>query len=250
MIRVQNLSFSASGKSILSNVNLAIPKGGVTALVGPNGAGKSTLLGLIARLKPFQFGEITVDDLTVGRCDDRELALRLSILTQDNTIGARLTVKDLVGFGRYPHHLGRPNAEDFLAIDESIKQFDLGDLAGRYLDDLSGGQRQRAFIAMTFAQDTDYVLLDEPLNNLDIAASRHLMPLLRELASEHDKTIVVVLHDLNYAARYSDNMIMMRGGHIFAQGVPQEVLTRQNLFEVFNTDAEIRDFDGRPLIVV
>ncbi|MCH2250259.1 MAG: ATP-binding cassette domain-containing protein [Cognatishimia sp.] len=250
MIRVQNTSYAVSGTTILSDINLEITQGVATALVGPNGAGKSTLLSLIARLNKAQSGQITVDDLTIGDCDDRDLALRLSILTQDNTMGTRLTVRDLVSFGRYPHHRGRATADDLDTIEAAISRFDLTDLSDRYLDDLSGGQKQRAFIAMTFAQDTDYILLDEPLNNLDIAASRHLMPLLRDLCADQGKTIIVVLHDLNYAARYADQLVMMRDGQVVAQGTPQEVLTAQNVSDVFQTEADVRIIDGHPMVIV
>ena len=145
MIRVQNTSYAVSGTTILSDINLEITQGVVTALVGPNGAGKSTLLSLIARINKAQSGQITVDDLTIGDCDDRDLALRLSILTQDNTMGARLTVRDLVSFGRYPHHRGRATADDLATIETAIDRFDLTELADRYLDDLSGGQKTTRF---------------------------------------------------------------------------------------------------------
>lgn len=197
MIRIEAVSHQIDGTQILSDVSLEIPKGGVSALVGPNGAGKSTLLSLIARLQKLQTGQIHVEDLNVAHCPSNALARRLSILPQSDDIASRLTVQELIGFGRYPYHKGRPQLEDLDKVEEALAAFQLTGLRTRQLDTLSGGQRQRALIAMTYAQDTDYLLLDEPLNNLDIAASRVLMQQLRILAAEKGRTIVIVLHDLN-----------------------------------------------------
>lgn len=250
MIAIKNLSHSYGTAPILTDITVDIPRGGVTALVGANGAGKSTLLSLIARLIPIQSGSITVDDLTVGECASDVLARKLSILPQTSEIATQLTVQELVSFGRYPHHKGQPRAQDTEIVAKSIADFDLTDLAHRALDTLSGGQRQRAQIAMAYAQDTDLLLLDEPLNNLDIAASRSLMQLLRRMAKDHDRTIVTVLHDINYASAYSDHMITMRAGRIHSFGAPADIVTPGMLQQVFDTNAEVQMLNGRPIVCV
>lgn len=250
MIQVQSVSFHHGSKPILQDITLTLPKGGITALVGANGAGKSTLLSLIARLTKLQSGRIFVDDLEIGKCPTDALAKRLAILPQSSDIAPRLTVRDLIGFGRFPHHKGRVTPQDRAKVEEAIATFALEDLADRQLDTLSGGQRQRAQVAMTFAQDTDYLLLDEPLNNLDLAASRALMQTLGRLAQVHGKTIVVVLHDLNFASRYADHIVALAGGQIRAEGRPAEVISPAFLEHVFATRAAVQMVDGQPLVVV
>lgn len=225
MISIRGVSHRYGDKVILENVDLNIAPGGVTALVGANGAGKSTLLNLVARLMPLQRGRITVDGLDVGKVPGRDLARKLAILPQTQEVAPRLTVTELVGFGRYPHHHGRPRPEDRAMIDRAIETLGLTAIATRPLDSLSGGQRQRAFVAMIFAQDTEYVLLDEPLNNLDIAASRSLLKVLRMLAEAHGRTVVIVLHDMNYASAYADQMVTMIDGRISKCGSPREILS-------------------------
>ncbi len=250
MITVTGVGYKIGKTTILEDINLTIPKGGVTALIGPNGAGKSSLLGLIARLTTLQMGRITVDDLGVGACANDVLARKLAILPQTNEVAPLLTVRELVSFGRYPHHKGRPTARDDEMIDQALQRFDLKDFADRRLDTLSGGQRQRAQVAMTFAQDTDYILLDEPLNNLDIAASRALMKELRDLAENHGRTIVIVLHDINYAAAYADLIVAMKNGKISATGAPDQVVTQGLLEDVFETSPKVHRIEGKVLVEV
>jgi iron complex transport system ATP-binding protein len=163
---------------VVDGVTLSLPKGGITSIIGPNGAGKSTLLSMVSRLMSMDKGSVSVDGLDVTRTPSDVLARRLSILRQENHMTARLTVHDLVSFGRYPHSRGRLTAEDKVHIDQAISYLNLGDLSHRFLDELSGGQRQRAFVAMVLCQDTDYVLLDEPLNNLDMKHAMAMMKLL------------------------------------------------------------------------
>lgn len=250
MIEVQDLSYRIGTARILDNVSLSLPRGGILALIGPNGAGKSTLLSLMARLLPLQQGRITVDDLEIGRCDDRDLARRLAILPQSVQAASRLTVRDLVGFGRYPYHRGRPGATDRQLVEEGLALFDLLPLAERGLDTLSGGQRQRAFVAMTYVQDTDYLLLDEPLNNLDLAASRALMARLRDLADRKGRTIVIVLHDINFASAYADRVLVLKGGRLVADGPPEAVISSALIETVFETDARLHLVEGRPVVLV
>lgn len=250
MIDIRNVSYQIAGQTILRDVSLQLDKGGVVALIGPNGAGKSTLLSLVARMLPLQSGAITVDDLRVGEAADNALARVLAILPQDLTVASRLTVRDLVGFGRYPYHRGRPSLEDRDLIEAALTLFDLSELADRQLETLSGGQRQRAFVAMAYAQDTDYLLLDEPLNNLDIAASRALMAVLREMAIKRGRTVVIVLHDINYAAAYADRIIALKDGEVVADGAPGTVVNEMLLRDVFQTQADVRTLDGRPIVLV
>ena len=250
MIEVQNLSHDIHCAPILRDISVTVPKGGVVALVGPNGAGKSTLLSLMARLIPRQQGRITVDELVVGESDDKDLARRLAILPQTVHAASRLTVRDLVGFGRYPYHRGRPTSDDRAMVEDGMRLFDLLPLAERSLDTLSGGQRQRAFVAMTYVQDTDYLLLDEPLNNLDLAASRALMARLRDLADNKDRTVIIVLHDINFATAYADRVLVMKEGRLCADGAPQDVITETLIQSVFETDAPLRTVEGRPVVMV
>lgn len=167
-----------------------------------------------------------------------------------NELAPRLTVRELVSFGRYPHHKGQPDPADHTKVSEAIALFDMDALADCPLDTLSGGQRQRAQVAMTYAQDTEYLLLDEPLNNLDIAASRALMQLLRELAHSHGRSILVVLHDLNYAAAYADHIVAMAAGRIVRAGPPVEIVTADMVREVFATDAEVHRVGDRTFVQV
>ncbi|MGQ4273797.1 iron ABC transporter ATP-binding protein [Terrihabitans sp. B22-R8] len=247
MIRIENVSLTRRTTRILDGISLDIPKGGVTALVGPNGAGKSTLLSLIARLQPLQTGRITVNNLPVDTTPGRELARTLAILRQDPGVAGRLRVRELVAFGRFPHNRGRATDNDRALTRAAIERFDLTGLADRFIDTLSGGQRQRALVAMAFCQETDYLLLDEPLNNLDMFYARDLMRGLRRAADEDRRTIIVVLHDINHAAHHSDRIIGMRDGRVVADGAPAEILTTGQLAKIFGYDMRVEMIDGRPV---
>ena len=250
MIRIENLHHQIDGQPILKGIDLTIPAQGVTALIGPNGAGKSTLLSLIARLIKRQTGHIDIAGHKVGEVSDRQLAQTLAVMAQTNHISARLRVADLVGFGRYPWHRGRPGSEDHAHVERALDRFNLTNLRHRFLDEISGGQRQRAFVAMAVAQDTPYLMLDEPLNNLDIAAARDLMRLVRSLADEDGRTVVIVLHDINYATAFADRLVVLADGQVVAQGTPQEVVTPALIRDVFGTDAEVMHKNGTPVVLV
>jgi len=197
VIEINHVSKSYADRLVVDDVSLSLEPGGVTSIIGSNGAGKSTLLALISRLAKPDSGSIRVGGLDVGKTKGEVLAKKLSILRQENTLSARLRVRELVAFGRYPHSKGRLTQADKLHIDKALTYLDLEDLADRFLDELSGGQRQRAFVAMVICQDTDYVLLDEPLNNLDMKHAVAMMKLLRRASDELGKTIITVLHDIN-----------------------------------------------------
>lgn len=249
MIQICNVSHTIGSQTILRDINLDIPQGGITALIGPNGAGKSTLLSLMARLQPLHAGNISYNGKDVAATPTAELARTLAILTQEHGVISRISVRDLLMFGRYPYHQGRPTEEDKAVVENVLAQFQLEPIAKRYLTELSGGQRQRAMIAMVFCQSTDYVLLDEPLNNLDMYYARSLMQLLRRLTREYRRTTVVVLHDINQAAAYADFVVAMKNGEVMLQGPPHAVFTPENIKLLFDVDAQVLDYEGRKLIV-
>lgn len=239
MIEIRDVSKDYGGKLVVDGVTLSLPAGGIVSVIGPNGAGKSTLLSMISRLMPMSAGSVTVDGMDVTKTPSDVLAKRLSVLRQDNQLMAKLTVRDLVAFGRFPHSRGRITAEDDRHIRQALEFLDLEALSHRFLDELSGGQRQRAFVAMVLCQDTDYVLLDEPLNNLDMKHAAGMMRLLRRAADELGKTVVVVLHDINFASCYSDHIVAMRDGRVAAQGAPEEIMESGIIRTIFGIDVSI-----------
>lgn len=241
MITLENVHKIYGSDTSVGPVTLDIPAHGVTALVGPNGAGKSTLLTMIGRLLKMDEGTITVGGMDVSSAKSADLATVLSILRQENHFITRLTVRQLVAFGRFPYNKGRTTVADEEIIDRYIRFFELEELEDRYLDELSGGQRQRAYVAMVLTQETEYVLLDEPLNNLDIAHSVQMMRMLRCAADEFGRTIVVVLHDLNFAAQYADCICAVKNGQVFAQGSVDEVMVDSTLSELFGTPITVID---------
>lgn len=244
MIEFANVTKDYLDQRVLGPVSGTIAEGGITSLVGPNGAGKSTLLTIIGRLLQPSSGEISVGGLDVHATKSDVLAKKLSILRQENHFTARLTVRDLVGFGRFPYSKGRLGPEDHVRIDEAIAFLNLEDLQGRFLDELSGGQKQRAYVAMVLAQDTDYVLLDEPLNNLDMKHSVLMMRQLRRAADELGKTIVLIIHDINFAAAYSDRIVALRDGQIAAAGTVEEIMQDDVLTRIFDTPCSVHRIGG------
>ncbi len=247
MIEISNLNYSINNNPILKDITTNLPNGKLTALVGTNGAGKSTLLSLIARLQTIQSGQIRVGGLDVSTTPTNKLAKTLAILTQNNVIHNRLTIRDLVAFGRFPHHKGRPTAEDKRKVEEALEQFELTEIATRFLDELSGGQAQKAFVGMTYCQDTDYLLLDEPLNNLDMASSRALMKNLKYLCEEKGKTIVVVLHEINYAAIYADWIVGLKRGHVVASGSGRDIVTTEHLQSIFEIHIDVEKIGNKTI---
>lgn len=249
MIEVRDAVKAYRDVRVVDGVDLVLAPGGLTSVIGPNGAGKSTLLSMMGRLLGMDGGVVTVDGMDVHRTRSDVLARRLAMLRQENHVTARLTVRDLVTFGRYPHSRGRPTAQDERHVEEALAFLELGPLADRFLDELSGGQRQRAFVATVLCQDTDYVLLDEPLNNLDLRHALAMMRLLRRAADELGRTVVVVLHDVNVAARYSDRVVAMRDGVVAVQGTPEEVVRPDVLAAVYDVELEVHTIGGRPVVV-
>ncbi|MFD5867074.1 ABC transporter ATP-binding protein [Corynebacterium sp. NPDC060344] len=241
MITLTNVAKHYNDEVSIGPVDLEIPAGGVTALVGPNGAGKSTLLTMIGRLVGMDEGSIEVAGYDVTSTKSADLAKIVSILRQENHFVTRLTVRQLVGFGRFPYSKGRITPEDEKIISRSIDFLGLSELEGRYLDELSGGQRQRAYVAMVLAQDTDYILLDEPLNNLDMRHSVQMMQHLHRAATELGRTVVIVLHDINFAGHYADRICAAKNGRIVHFGTPEEIMRDDILSDVFDTPVEVVD---------
>ncbi|HLR95641.1 MAG TPA: ATP-binding cassette domain-containing protein [Jiangellaceae bacterium] len=241
MIGLTDVAKNYSDEVAIGPVDLSIPAGGITALVGPNGAGKSTLLTMIGRLLGMDQGAIEVAGYDLASTRSKDLAKVISVLRQENHFITRLTVRQLVGFGRFPHSKGRLNQTDEAMISQAIDFLELAELENRYLDQLSGGQRQRAYVAMVLAQDTEYVLLDEPLNNLDMRHSVQMMQHLARAANDLSKTIVIVLHDINFAGHYADRICAVKDGQVVRFGPPCDIMTNVVLTDVFDTQVEVVD---------
>jgi iron complex transport system ATP-binding protein len=240
-LTTRKLTLSYDKNSVIGSLDLAIPTGQITALVGPNGCGKSTLLRGLARLLKPQSGTVYLDGKAIAQLPTKEVAKRLSILPQNPTAPEGLTVRELIAQGRYPHQTWRQqwSQEDERMLKQAIAMTNLVPLAERPLDTLSGGQRQRAWIAMTLAQNTDILLLDEPTTFLDLAHQIEVLDLLDDLNCNYGRTIVMVLHDLNLACRYASNLIALRNGQVFAQGSVKQVMTETMLKEVFGLESLI-----------
>ncbi|QEM82729.1 ABC transporter ATP-binding protein [Halomonas binhaiensis] len=252
-LRGEHLSAGYESRRVLDGVDLAIPEGKLTVLLGPNGSGKSTLLKTLARTLKPSAGRVLLDGEDIHRSSTREVAQRLGILPQGPSAPEGLTVRQLVTMGRFPHQrLWRQNrSEDERAVEEAMAFTHVTEFAERSIDALSGGQRQRCWIAMVLAQDTDLILLDEPTTFLDLKVQVDLLELLTRLAHERGRTLLLVLHDLNLAAAYADELVMMRDGRILECGSPEDVFTSDNLKKVFELDASvIRDPHSGSLVCV
>ena len=248
-MNIRKLTKRYDGKAVVDGVSFTIPKGKVTSLIGPNGAGKSTVMGMISRLIARDEGMVDFEGKEMKQWKSRELSKRLAILTQHNNVQMKLTVRELVAFGRVPYSGNRLTAEDEGIIDNAISYMELEEFEQRFIDELSGGQRQRVYIAMVIAQDTDYVLLDEPTNNLDIYHASNMMKMARRLCDELGKTVILVLHELNYAAFYSDYICAFANGRIEKFGTVKEVMQKDVLGKIYNVDFEIMEIQGKPLSI-
>ena len=248
-MNVVDLMKNYGDKTVVNEVSFEVPKGKVLSLIGPNGAGKSTVMGMISRLIAKDAGVIQFEDEDLSKWKSKELAKRLAILTQHNHVQMKLTVRELVAFGRFPYSGNRLTLEDHKMIDKAIAYMELEAFADRYIDELSGGQRQRAYIAMVIAQDTDYVLLDEPTNNLDIYHATNLMRIARRLCDELGKTVILVSHEINYAAFYSDYICAFKDGKIAKFGTVEEVINKDTLSRIYMVDFEIMNIGGKPLTI-
>lgn len=240
-LHVKDVSVGYGERTVLDTLNVDIKRGTVTSIVGPNGCGKSTLLRTMSRLLNPTKGEIVLDGKSIHDIPTRKLATQLGLLPQTPIAPDGIVVADLVGRGRTPHQgiLGRWSQQDYDIVAEALETTGISDLAERSIDELSGGQRQRVWIAMALAQRTETLLLDEPTTYLDVKHQLDVLDLLTELNRDRGTTIVMVLHDLNLAARYSDELVAVSGGKVFAHGHPREVITKENVKSVFGIDSVI-----------
>lgn len=249
MISAKNIMKKYSNKTVVDNVSVNIEKGKITSFIGPNGAGKSTVLSIITRLMDKDNGEVIIDGKNIEKWDKKELSKKISILKQSNNINLKLTIRELVSFGRFPHSEGNLNSEDNKHIDEAIEYMKLKDIENKYIDELSGGQRQRAYIAMVIAQNTEYIFLDEPLNNLDMKHSVEMMKVLRNLCDELGKTVVLVMHDINYTSCYSDYIVALKDGKIASFGTVEEIMKKDVLEKIYEMEFDIREINGEKICI-
>ena len=234
---------------ILEDISLSIPPGQFTAFIGPNGAGKSTLLSIMSRLLEKDQGLLTIKGKEIEAWNSQELAKELTILKQKINYQAKLTVEELVSFGRFPYSRDRLTQEDHQKIEQALTYLDILDLRDRMIDTLSGGQLQRVFIAMVLAQDTELILLDEPLNNLDMKQSTSMMRILRSLVNDLGKTIVIVIHDINTASLYVDHIVAFKDGKVFAQGTTTEMMQASILNPLFEVEVTLSEIDGKTICI-
>ncbi|MEK5059611.1 ABC transporter ATP-binding protein [Paenibacillus shunpengii] len=240
-LETTGLSIAYEDRLIVEDLNIQIPQGKITALVGANGSGKSTILKTMARLMQPKAGQVLLDGKSIHKQSTREVAKQLAILPQNPTAPEGLTVTELVSYGRFPYQkgFGSLKEEDKKMVEWAIEATGLNEFHDRPIDQLSGGQRQRAWIAMALAQDTDILFLDEPTTFLDMAHQLEVLQLLEELNISSQRTIVMVVHDLNHATRYAHHMIAIKQGKAAAIGSPQEVMTSDVMREVFGIEADI-----------
>lgn len=248
MIEINKITMAYQRQEVIHELSLQLPEKGVTSLIGANGAGKSTLLSGIGRLQTLVSGSINIDGEDITAINKEILAKKIAILKQEPMMAMRLKVFELVLLGRYPHSKGRHSQQDYERVQKVLEQLDLMPLANKYLDELSGGQRQRAFIAMVLVQDTKYILLDEPIAALDMRYSRDMMRYLTNLARLEDKSIIIVIHDLNFALGYSDYIVGMQAGEVRYQGTVDEMATSANLSQLYQCEIKVHEVDGRKIV--
>lgn len=240
MILINKLEKSYNGKKVLDiDKFLYLPNNKFISIIGPNGSGKSTLLSCLSRYTKLDKGKIYLNDISLEEYSNIEFAKILATLYQSTDICINITVEELVSFGRYPYSEGNINNDDKIFIDKAIKFLNLEKYKNYRLDQLSGGLKQRALIATILAQNSEYILLDEPLNNLDINSSTSLMKTLRKLVEEKNKTVIAVIHDINYAINYSDIIICIKNGKVIASGETKNIINESVLKDLYETDIKV-----------
>lgn len=247
MFKINNVNKNYGFQKVLSEINLEIPQNKLTCIIGPNGAGKSTLLNAISRLIKVDKGDILINSKNLKDWDKKELSKTLSIMKQLNNINVRLTIADLVAFGRYPYSEDRLTENDYQKINEALEYTGLSSIKDKYIDELSGGQKQRTYIAMTLAQDTEYILLDEPLNNLDIKHILEVMHLLKKLVEEQNKIIILVVHDINIASTFADYIVAMKNGEIIESGLTEDIINNEILYKIYEINFQIENFKNKKI---
>ena len=239
--RIEHLTVGYEKTTIFQDLNISIPKGKITTIIGPNGCGKSTLLKTIGRILKKEHGDIYLQEQNMQSMSTKEIAKRLAILSQSPSAPSQLKVEELISYGRYPHrkNVNRLSKKDQEMIEWAMEVTNTTEFRHRELAQLSGGQRQRVWLAMALAQETDILLLDEPTTYLDMAHQLEVLHIVRNLNEKHGCTIVMVLHDINHAARFSHELIAMRSGEVIECGPPLEIITPSVLKAVFQIDAKI-----------
>ena len=241
-ISVKNLSVAYESNTIIEDMNLSIPKGKISIIIGANGCGKSTLLKTIARINKPKSGDILINNKNINKVKEKDIAREVAFLPQGPVCPDGLTVRELVAFGRFPHQkmIGGLNNHDKDIIEWAIEETGLSEFADREVESLSGGQRQRAWIAMTLAQESDIIMLDEPTTYLDMSYQLEVLEVLQKLNREKQITVVIVLHELNNACRFADNIIGLKKGKIVCEGRPIDVINKENLKEIYGIDAKLQ----------
>ena len=253
MLRGENISFSyVRDKAFIENLNINIPKGKITTILGPNGSGKSTLLSILSTYNKPSKGDVFIGDKNLKTLKTKEIAKLIATVHQHNESPEDLDVKTLISYGRVPHHKHGSNKkdEDEKIINWAISSTNLDDIKDKKVMSLSGGQRQRAFIAMALAQKTDILLLDEPTTYLDIFHQIEVLDLVKKLNEEYKMTIVMVLHDINQAIKYSDNIVIMKNGKIIEEGTPKSVINEKSIKTVYNVECIICNVDKEEMYFV
>ena len=248
-MRIAGINKYYGDKHVVKDVSFTFPKGKVISLIGPNGAGKSTVLNIVTRLIAQESGEVFFNEVELKKWKSKELAKKMAILTQSNHISMKLTVEELVSFGRFPYSGSHLTEEDKVHVRNAIAYMEMEEFTNRFIDELSGGQLQRAYIAMVIAQDTEYVFFDEPTNNLDIYHSSNMMKMVRKLCEDLGKTVILVLHEINFAAVYSDYIAAFKDGALFAFDEVNKVITKENLKDLYRVDFDIQHINGKPISI-
>lgn len=247
MIQVKNIVKTYGHKKVVDQISFTLPTHSITSFIGPNGAGKSTILSMMAKILSKDEGEVYIEGKEIRDWKNEDLAKKVAFLRQSQNVNIRLTVEELIAFGRFPYSQGRLNQKDQEKIEEAIIYMDLQNVRHRYLDQLSGGQRQRAYIAMVVAQDTEYILLDEPLNNLDIKHCVQIMKILRMLVDELGKTVVIVIHDINFASFYSDYILTLKEGKEALLDTVENIMTSKGMSNLYNVECQIMEVADKKL---
>ncbi|MHA0856794.1 ABC transporter ATP-binding protein [Paenibacillus sp. CMAA1364] len=242
MFTVDSISIRYEQKSIINNFSFAVNEGEIMSIIGPNGSGKSTILKAISRLIPYHKGDVMLEGMNLKSMSSRQIARKMCMLSQKNQAPSDMTVVDLVSYGRYPHKkwFEKLNQDDMEIVHWSLEKTHLTPYKDRTVASLSGGESQRAWIAMALAQRPKIMLLDEPTTYLDISHQHEVLELIRELNEEMGMTIVMVLHDLNQASRYSDSIVVVQDGVNAMSGTPKEVMTEHMIRNIYRMDAEVQ----------
>ena len=249
-LRIRGVEFGYGSEAVLKGVSIEIPQGEMLSIIGPNGAGKTTLLRCINRILKPRRGVIMVNGKSIEEMSRREIAKKMGYVPQSTHQVFPNTVFDVILMGRRPHFAWKCNEKDIEKVLETLKMLGIEHLAMRDITELSGGQQQKVFIARALAQEPEILLLDEPTSNLDIKHQLEVMNIIKSITNEKGITAIMAIHDLNLASRYADRVIMMHEGRIFAVGSPEEVLTPENIREVYGVEAEVLcGKDGKPLIL-